>query len=159
MTELSLGARPGVNFPVLDAELREALPFMIDGIAWDKRDNLTVIVSEGEDAAALRGAIAEVIAAHDPTQLTPQQAAEIARAEAAQAVAGADLAAKVQAVVGATTLEELRPVLLDALDLLNKMAVAQGLVPPASAKAAEDVAVAYRVAKAEERAAAAEGTD
>ena len=143
MTDLSMGLHPGINSEVLDAELRAALPGKLDGLNFaHKTGELTVIVTEGEDAAPLRGTIAAVIAAHDPNATTPQQQAQAAREQAAQAVAGADLAGLAAEVVAAKTLEDVRPALMQALTLLGQMAVAQGLVEPSAARAIEAVRAA-----------------
>lgn len=138
MTDLNMGTRPGINFEVLDAELRAALPGKLDGVNFaHKTGELTVIVTEGEDAERLRGTIAAVISAHDPTAKTPLQQAQAAREQAAQAVAGADLAGLAAEVVAAKTLEDVRPALMQALTLLGQMAVAQGLVEPSAVQAIE----------------------
>jgi hypothetical protein len=149
MPELYMGAQPLINFAALDAELRAALPGKLDGISQDKYANLTVVVSEGVDAESLRGRVAAVIAAHNPAVLTPTQEAEATKAAAVASLATADLAGMVAAVDRAKTLEDVRPLLLTALDLLGKLAVAQGFIPAAHLRAADEAIAARPVALVE----------
>lgn len=140
MTDLFMGTHPAVNFEGLDKELRAALPGKLDGIKNNaKNGDLWVVVTEGQNAESLRPQIAAVIAAHNPAVLTAEQQVTAAKEAAAAAVASANIAALVQSAVKATTLEELRPILLQAFDLLGNMALVQGLVTPTAVDAIEAV--------------------
>ena len=59
--------------------------------------------------------------------LTPAQQAEAERAAALNQLAAADFAGMVQAVEGAATLEDVRPLLLNALGALQALTLALGL--------------------------------
>jgi hypothetical protein len=150
MTDLYMGPQPLINFSALDAELRAALPGKLDGIRnAAKTGDLWVIVTEGHDAESLRGPVAAVIAAHNSAVLTPTQEAEAAKAAAVDALATADLAGMVNAVHDAKTLQDVRPLLLTALALLGKLAVAQGFIPAAQLRAADEAIAARPVALVE----------
>jgi hypothetical protein len=127
MAELEFGPRPGLNFALLDAELRAALPGKLDGISWDKTDRLTVVVTEGEDAAALRPQIAAVIAVHNPTKRTPEQDQAARRAAALGDVKSADFVALWNAIDNAASLAAVKPLMKAMLLLQCRVALAAGL--------------------------------
>jgi predicted hydrolase (HD superfamily) len=127
MTALDMGPNPAANFPALDAALRAALPGQLDGISWDKHGNLTVIVTEGRDAEALRPQIAAVIAAHNPSVLTPAQTLAARRVTAADDLQAADFAAVLAQINAATTLADAKPILKKLLALTYRLALAQGM--------------------------------
>lgn len=127
MTNLDMGALPAINFARLDYDLRAALPGALDGISQDKHGNLTVIVSTGQNAEALRPAIAAVIAAHDPAALTPAQALAARRLEAQGDLEAADFAAVLAEINGASTLAAIKPILRKLLALSYRLALAQGM--------------------------------
>lgn len=127
MPNLNWGAQNAINWPALDAELRAALPGKLDGTSYSKGE-LTIHVTEGEDAEALRPAIAAVLKAHDPTVLTREQARETAREAAALAVRTADvtaLRAGLEAKAG--TVAQLQAQVAQLAALLDAMRVALGL--------------------------------
>jgi hypothetical protein len=127
MTTLDMGALPAANFPALDAELRAAIPGKLDGLAWDKHGNLTVIVAAGQDAESLRGAIAAVIAAHNPAVLTPAQQLAARRLAAAGDLQAADFAAVLAQINAATSMADAKPILKKLLALTYRLALAQGM--------------------------------
>jgi hypothetical protein len=127
MAELEFGPRPGLNFPLLDAELRAALPGKLDGISWDKADRLTVVVTEGEEAQSLRSVIAAVIAVHNPTKRTPEQDRAARRAAALGDVNNADFVALWNAIDNAASLAAVKPLMKAMLLLQFRVALAAGL--------------------------------
>ena len=127
MTDLNFGPQPQVNFQALDAELRQFFPNKLDGISQDKTGTLIVHVTAGENAVALRGPIESVIAAHDPTALTPAQALRARRLAAAGELSNADFLAVLNAINNATTLAAAKPIMRQLLRLVYRVALAQGL--------------------------------
>jgi hypothetical protein len=127
MSDLNMGARPLINFALLDAELRAALPGKLDGISQDKHAGLTVHVVEGEDAAALRPQIAAVIAVHNPTKRTPEQDRAARRVAALGDVNNADFVALWHAIDNASSLAAVKPLMKAMLLLQFRVALASGL--------------------------------
>lgn len=131
MTGLNLGVYPGANFPLLDQELREAMPGRLDGISQDKHGVLTVHVKEAEDAEALRGQIEAVIKAHDPAVLTREQQAKAARETAALAVRTANVTALRTGLEARTgTVAQLQAQVAELAAVVEAMRVALGLDEP-----------------------------
>lgn len=80
-----------VNVPLLDAQLRAALAEAADGIVYDGGNRLLRVLLKVDDAALARVA-EQVVEAHNPDALTPEQAAE-AQAAAVKVAAGGKAAA------------------------------------------------------------------
>lgn len=131
MTDLDMGAQPQINWPALNDELKSALPGKLYGTSY-ANGVLFVHVADGLDAEALRPQIAAVIELHDPSVKTPEQAAEEARQTALLELQDTDLAAILTGAQSATTLEEMRPLLLDAVGLLSKLKLVAGIMPPSA---------------------------
>ena len=131
MTDLDMGAQSQINWPALNEELKSALPGKLYGTSY-ANDVLYVHVVDGLNAEALRPQIVAVIKAHDPSVKTPEQAAEEARQTALLELQDTDLAAILTGAQSATTLEEMRPLLLDAVGLLSKLMLVAGIMPPSA---------------------------
>ena len=130
MTDLNLGEQRAINWPALDAELRAALPGNLDGTTYAKGE-LTVHVCEGVDANVLRGQIAAVVQAHDPTVQTAQQQADAARAEAVEALKTADVAAiRTGLEAKGATVAQLQAQVASLAAVVEQMRVALGLGEP-----------------------------
>lgn len=127
MTELSMGPHPLINFDALDAELKAALPGKLDGISWDKRANLTVIVREGQNTESLRPQIAAVIAAHNPAVLTAEQQEAAAQQAARTTLSQSDFMAWRTNVQNATTLAAMKVLVLQLGRVVWMLAKANGL--------------------------------
>lgn len=125
-TDLNLGAQPGINWPALNAELLAALPDKVAGTTYAD-GALIVNLADGVNVQALQPTIAALLAAHDPSALTPQQQAQAQQQAALTALTQTDFTAMTDAVQGAATLEDVRPLLLDALGALNALTLALGL--------------------------------
>lgn len=124
-------SRKPLNPPALDAELRAVI-----GEAWQgwsagraDPDGLTLHVADGA-AQAVIDAATQAYAAHDPAVLTAEQRAEQARADAVMRLAQANPAALRKGAEAARSLDELRPLLLGAIDMLQLLMLAAGLTTP-----------------------------
>lgn len=111
MADLDMGLTPLVNFPLLDQELRAALPDKLDGISMDKTGRLTVHIKQGVDAESLRAQIAAVILAHDPSVKTERQAANERQLQAAADLALEDFAQVRDAINGLSVADPIKAVL------------------------------------------------
>ena len=118
-----------INLPALEAELRAASGPAYTGWSYNRpvdADHFTLHFADGTSDAVIATAL-KVYEAHDATVLTPAQQAEAERAAALNQLAAADFAGMVQAVEGAATLEDVRPLLLNALGALQALTLALGL--------------------------------
>lgn len=107
--DLSMGQHPGVNFDLLDKQVRAAFPGLVAGISRDKVNTITIhFLDDGvqNDVETYRVAAEAVLAAHVPTELTPEQTkAEKARAALAE-LGVADYQAWKTGVEGITSLAQ-----------------------------------------------------
>ena len=120
--------RRPINPPVLAAEMTAAI-----GAAWNgysernsEPDTRTLHFADGTPDAVIARAL-KVYTAHDAETLTAEQQAQAQQAAALEQLAQTDFSGMVQAVEGAATLEDVRPLLVDALGALNALTKALGL--------------------------------
>jgi hypothetical protein len=74
MVTIELGTFPGINFSMLDQELRAALPGVVTGTSYAK-GKVFVHLNDELNAESYRPTLLAVANAHDPLVLTPEQAA------------------------------------------------------------------------------------
>lgn len=119
-----------VNVAALDGELRAAVQG-VAGLSWDRANGeLTVHVTDGVDAGALRPMIEAVVRAHDPAVPTPGQAAEAARAEAIEALKTADVTAiRTGLEAKGATVTQLQAQVAALAAVVEQMRTALGLAP------------------------------
>lgn len=105
--ELNMGQYPAVNFDLLDKQVRAAFPGLVAGISQDKLKTLTIhFLDSVQDVEPYRAQAEVVLAAHVPTELTPEQTkAEKARAALAE-LGVADYQAWKTGVDGITSLAQ-----------------------------------------------------
>lgn len=127
MVDIRVSRKP-LNPPALAAEMNAVI-----GEAWqgwsahrDEPGEYRLHVADGAPQATIEAAI-QAYATHDPAALTADQRAEQARADAVMRLAQANPAALRKGAEAARSLDELRPLLLGAIDMLQLLMLAAGL--------------------------------
>ncbi len=122
--------RKTINAEALAAEMTAAIGPAWQG--WSARkadpDHYILYVPDATQQATIDAVLA-VYAAHDSGVLTPRQQEEAATLAAYTALQTADYKAVKTAIESATQLSQLKPILLEMLELQWKAAKAAGIVP------------------------------